>query len=44
MVREERLCDEMVTVREFEYLCDMINAGRGCEAAVTVRPNINALS
>ena len=31
--QEEKLCDEMVVVREFSYL----SAGGGCEAAVTAR-------
>ena len=37
MKREERLCDEVETVREFTYLGDRVSAGGGCEAAVTVR-------
>ena len=31
------LCDEVVTVREFTYAGDMVNAGGGCEAVVTAR-------
>ena len=34
---EEKLCDEVETVREFIYLGDMVSAGGGCEAAVTTR-------
>ena len=34
MEQEEKLCDEVETVREFTYLGDRV---RGCEAAVTVR-------
>ena len=35
--QEETLCDEVETVREFTYLGDRVNAGGGCEAAVTAR-------
>ena len=31
------LCEEMETVRGFCYLGDRVNAGGGCEAAVTAR-------
>ena len=34
---EEKLCDEVETVREFRYLCDWVSAVGGCEAAVTAR-------
>ena len=34
---EETLCDEVETVMEFTYVGDRVNAGGGCEAAVTVR-------
>ena len=34
---EEKLCDEVETVRKFTYLSDKVNGGRGCEAAVTAR-------
>ena len=27
----------METAREFSYICDRVNAGGGCEAAVTAR-------
>ena len=37
MEQEEKLCDEVETVREFNYLVDRVSAGGGCEAAVTVR-------
>ena len=35
MEQEEKLCDEVETVREFTYLGDRVGAGGGCEAAVT---------
>ena len=37
MEQEEKLCDEVETVREFTYLCDRVSAGGNYEAAVTVR-------
>ena len=37
MEREERLCDEVKTVREFTYLGDRVSAVGGCEAAMTAR-------
>ena len=37
MEQEEKLCDEVETVREFTYLRDKVSAGGGCEAAVTAR-------
>ena len=37
MEQEETLCDEVETVREFTYRGDRVNAGGGCEAAVTTR-------
>ena len=37
MEQEEKLCDEVETVREFTYLCDRVSAGGGCEAAVPAR-------
>ena len=33
----EKLCDEVETVNRFCYLGDRLNAGGGCEAAVTAR-------
>ena len=36
----ERLCDEVETVNGFCYLGDRLNAGGGCEAAVTARVGI----
>ena len=36
MEQEEKLCDEVETVRELTYLGDRADAGGGCEAAVTV--------
>ena len=35
--QEERLCDEVETVKEFTYLGDRVSVGGGCEAAVTAR-------
>ena len=35
--QDERLCDEVETVRKFTYLSDMVSAGGDCDAAVTVR-------
>ena len=32
--QEEKLCDEVETVREFKYLSDRVGAGRGCDSAV----------
>ena len=32
---EEKLCDEVETVREFTYHGDRMNADGGCDAAVT---------
>ena len=37
MEQEEKLCDEVETVREFTYLGDRVSASRRCEAAVTAR-------
>ena len=34
--REEKLCHEVVIVREFTCLGDGVSAGGGCEAVVTV--------
>ena len=42
--QEEKLCDEVETVREFTYLGDRVSASRGCEAAVTVRTRCGGLS
>ena len=36
-MEEEKLCDEVETVREFTYLGDRVSACRGCEDAVTAR-------
>ena len=35
--QEDRLCHEVETVKGFTYLGDRMNAGGGCEAAVTAR-------
>ena len=35
--QKETLCDEEEIVGGFAYLGDIVNAGGGCEAAVTVR-------
>ena len=37
MEQEEKLCDEVETVKEFIYLGDRVSAGGGCETAVTAR-------
>ena len=37
MEQEVKLCDEVVTVREFTYLGERVSAGGGCEADVTAR-------
>ena len=42
--QEEKLCDEVETVREFTYLGDRVSAGGGCEAAVTARTRCGELS
>ena len=36
----EELCEEVETVRGFCYLGDRVNAGGGCEAAVTARARV----
>ena len=36
----EELCEEVETMRGFCYLVDWVNAGGGCEAAVTARARI----
>ena len=33
--QEEKLCDEVETVKKFTYLGDRVSAGGGCEAVVT---------
>ena len=35
--QEEKICDEVKTVREFTFLGDRVSTGGGCEAAVTTR-------
>ena len=35
--QEEKLCDEVKTLREFTYIGDRVSVGVGCEAAVVVR-------
>ena len=35
--QEEKLCDEVKTVRELKYIDDKVSEGGGCEAAVTAR-------
>ena len=37
MGQEEKLCDEVETVRELAYLGDRVGACGGCEAAVSSR-------
>ena len=36
-VEQEKLCDEVETVREHMYLGDRVSTGGRCEAVVTVR-------
>ena len=36
-VKQEVMCDELETVKEFCYLGDRLNANGGCEAAVIAR-------
>ena len=36
----EELCEKVETVRGFCYLGDRVNAGGGCEAAVTIRQEL----
>ena len=43
MEQEEKLCDEVETVREYTYLCDRVSAGGGCEVDVTARKNVGGL-
>ena len=35
--QEEKLCDEVVTIREFTYHGDRVSTGGGCEATVSVQ-------
>ena len=35
MEQEEKLCDEVKTVKKFTYFGDRVSIGGGCEAAVT---------
>ena len=37
MEQEEKLCDEVETVKEFTYLGDKVSEGGGYEAAVIAR-------
>ena len=37
MEQEEKLCDEVETVREFTFPGDMVSAGGGCQTAETAR-------
>ena len=37
MEQEEKLCDEVETVREFTYFGDRVSVGGGCEVVVTAR-------
>ena len=37
MEQEERLSDEVETLRQFTYLGDRVSAGGGCEDVVTAR-------
>ena len=40
LISEREFCEEMETVRGFCYLGDGVNAGGGCEAAVTAKARI----
>ena len=42
--QEEKLYNEVETVREFTYLGDRVSAGGGCEAAVTPEQDVCGLS
>ena len=37
MEQDDKLCDEVGTVRDCTYHGDRVSAGGGCEAAVTAR-------
>ena len=37
MEHEERLCDDVATVRKFTYIGHNMSAGEVCEATVTAR-------
>ena len=37
MQQNDKLCDEVETVREFTYLGDRVSSGGGCVVAVTAR-------
>ena len=37
MKQEEKLCDEVDTVKEITYLGDRVSTGGGCDAIVTAR-------
>ena len=37
MEQEEKLCDEVETVKEFTYLGDRVSVVGGCESAVIAR-------
>ena len=39
-VQQEKMCDEVETVKEFCYLGDRLNASGGCEAAVIARTRL----
>ena len=40
LISEREFCEEMETVTGFCYLGDGVNAGGGCEAAVTAKARI----
>ena len=44
MQQEEKLCDEVETVRDFTYLGDMVSVCGGCEAAVTAKTRCGGLT
>ena len=43
MDQKDKSCDKVETVREFTYRGDRVNAGGGCEAAVTARTRYGLL-
>ena len=44
MEQEEKLCDEVKTVREFTYLGDRVSTGGECVAAVHARTRCGCVS
>ena len=44
MEQEEKLCDEVETVKELTYLGDRVSAGSGCVAALLPEQDVGRLS